>query len=84
MATRSRMATALLCTLCQHLKSPHGNSTKVHLLLPPAGIFKYVINSEGLVTDIWFQRQPSKDEIARKVSLGAPLPKHRCALHQGP
>eukprot|EP00891_Asterochloris_glomerata_P007219 jgi/Astpho2/7219/Aster-01532 len=30
------------------------------------GIFKYVVNSEGLVTDIWFQRQPSKDEIARK------------------
>ena len=69
------MAIALLCTLCQHLESPHGNSTNLHLLLPLAGIFKYVINSEGLVTDIWFQRQPSKDEIARKVSWWAPLQK---------
>ena len=66
-------------TLCQHLKSPRGNSTNVHLLLPLTGIFKYVINSEGLVTDIWFQRQPFKDEIARKVSLWAPL-QHCCAL----
>ena len=73
----------MICTPCQHHESPHGNSTDVHLLLPLAGIFKYVINTEGLVTDIWFQRQPSKDEIARKVSLWVPLQKHCHALCWG-
>lgn len=31
-------------------------------------IFMYTFNSDGKVTDIKFLRQPSKDEMARKVS----------------
>lgn len=33
------------------------------------GIFVYTFNSDGKVNDIKFLRQPSKDEMARKVSL---------------
>ena len=39
---------------------------KQTLTLWPAGIFYYKFSDEGKVKDIYFLRQPSRDEMARK------------------